>query len=627
MIELFKGKKFLGSYATIQDAVNAADEGNTIRLGAGTFSETVTVDKAVNFEGAGDGQTIMDGTGLGGSGLHLVGDLGSKAKIEIEGITFRDFAVAGVDFDDDAILKTLEIEDSHFVDNGINGVRIGGDYDPVALDKVEIEDSSFENNGNGTNNGDGDILFFQYYGDAKIEDVSITGGGTGDNGIQFRGDDGPVGKVELKDVTIEGAYAKTGIAVYNFANGDGLRFKDTVVTALAGWGKPVVIDDVGGKIDAHGLETNGAPGLVELAGNGGANNIRAGDGASILAGKGGDDKLRGGDGDDLLAGGDGDDRMSGGKGDDGFDGGAGNDRIDGGKGIDIASYSGSVGDYDLAFKGHDKIVVTDLRAGSPDGVDQLKKIEILHFTAGTPALEDDIWLNTDPGTTLAIGAELDPSARTPGGTMLVGSGIPADDFAVVRSAEAGVELGLSVIYRQGPSVDAVGVNGDGSVQYIVNDGPQSTVNGSFADNAGRAAWSFQYSIATGLEGESTDLSDFTFTLSIDVDPGEDTDFRVLTMVDPGVPLGNDTGFLWLDPEGAPVIGDDGGNANVAQNSENFAFGFIEDYIDADPLTAGIQDYSDAGFPEGEFDIRLSAYDSGGALIAQNTIAVDVFDFV
>ena len=393
MIKLYDGKKLVGNYATIQAAVDAASEGDTIKLGAGTFYETVTVDVAVNFEGAGDGTTIMDGTSLTGSGLHLVGDLGDHNEISISGISFNNYSVAGVEFDDDAILEKLKIEDSHFEANAMNGVRVGGDYDPVALDKVEIKNSSFENNGDGTSNGDGDILFFQYYGDAKIEDVTITGGGTGDNAIQFRGDDGPIGKVELKDVTIDGAYAKTGIAVYNYSDGDGLKFKDTTVTAVAGWGKPVVVDDVGGKIDAKGLETSGAPGLIELAGDDSDNDIKAGDGASILVGKGGEDKLKGSNFDDVLFGGAEDDKLEGRDGDDALVGESGNDKIDGGKGYDTAVYSGAFSDYDIDVRGKDNVDIVDLRGGSPDGTDELKKVELLIFTNGTTDVSDDTYFD------------------------------------------------------------------------------------------------------------------------------------------------------------------------------------------------------------------------------------------
>ncbi len=613
MIELYDGKRLLGTYATIQDAVDAASAGNTIVLGSGTFNETVIVDKAVNFEGQGPENTIIDGTGLSGSGLHLVGDLGDDNTIKISGISFENHSVAGIDFDDDATLEKLEIKDANFENNAINGVRIGGDYDPVALDKVTIKDSTFANNGDGSNNGDGDILFFQYYGDARIEDVEITGGGTADNAIQFRGDDGEIGNVMIKDVDIDGAYAKTGIAIYNYSEGKGLKFRDVDVSAVTGWGLPLNTDGVGGKVDVKGLDTSEAPGVAAVQGDGSDNRLRADkDSPSFLNGKDGDDDLRGGDADDILQ------------------GGGGDDGIDGGKGVDMALYSGALADYDIdpgnGRGGGGKTTITDLRDGSPDGTDKLKDVELLRFTNGTSDVSDDVIYDMRLETTTQTDASIAAAGQT-GGNLLVGSGIPASDFVVTHNEDLGIELALNVRYRQGPAVDPVSVDADGTVRFAVNDGPQSTDNGSSSDNADRAAWSFQYSIVTGLDGETTDLSDFTFKLFIDTDVTEGTDFRELTMIDPGVPLGNDTGFVWFDQDGNPTIGDDGGNANVAQNSENYAFGFIENYIDADPNTPGQQDYSDGGFGEAQFDIRLEAYDNHGDLVAYTHIAVDVFDMV
>jgi len=350
-VDLYDGKKFIGSFGTIQKAVDAASDGDTIKLSAGIFEEAVTVNKVVSFEGSGVGQTVMDGLNInGGSGLHLIGDLGSKEKIEISGITFQNYTAAGVDFDDDAVLKELKIEDSSFIANELNGVRIGGDYDPVALEKIQIKNSSFDGNGNGSSNGDGDILLFQYYGDAKIENVTINGSGTADNAIQIRGDDGPIGKIEIKNVSIDGAYAKTGIAVYNYSDGSGLKFKDVEVNALTGWGKPVNVDGVGGKVEAKKLDASAAPGVVWVQGDDGDNDLKAGNSSTFLNGKGGDDKLKGGDANDFLIGGSGDDTLRGGDGNDWLEGGAGADYLNGGKetpqdgnpsAADAASYGSS----------------------------------------------------------------------------------------------------------------------------------------------------------------------------------------------------------------------------------------------------------------------------------------------
>ncbi|MBR9865116.1 MAG: hypothetical protein GYB24_16895 [Rhodobacteraceae bacterium] len=296
-----------------------------------------------------------------------------------------------------------------------------------------------------------------------------------------------------------------------------------------------------------------------------------------------------------------------------------NTKYDDKGGDDLAVIGGSISDFSFETRGKKKVILTD----DSGDVFEFKKVETLLFDGGTPGdTTDDVIYNLDLGTFTTLDTTLDSSGLTGTGNMLVGSGIPGSDFVVTRQEDAGVELGLGIRYRQGPAVDAVSVDNDGAIRFEVNTGGQSSVNGSSGNHAGRAAWSFQYSAITGLNGETTDLSGFTFVLKIDTDVTDGTDFRVLTMEPASFP--NATGFVWVDQDGTPTIGDDGGNGNVAQNSENYAFGFINNFIDADPNTAGMQDYAASGFTEAEFDIILEAYD-GNKLIADTHIVVDVID--
>jgi hypothetical protein len=153
------------------------------------------------------------------------------------------------------------------------------------------------------------------------------------------------------------------------------------------------------------------------------------------------------------------------------------------------------------------------------------------------------------------------------------------------------------------------------LHFSVNDGPQSTTNGSFANNAGRAAWSFEYSVVTGLNGETTDLDDFTFKLQYDVDPGAGTSYRTLVLEPGGA---GTSGHQWRDQgTGIVFIADDSGNANVSQNSENYAFSFFQSF-----LTSAYGPGNGFAGPA-NFDIVLQAFDPSNTLIAQNHIAVDV----
>src|SRR5262245_3768821 len=193
------------------------------------------------------------------------------------------------------------------------------------------------------------------------------------------------------------------------------------------------------------------------------------------------------------------------KGNDTITSGPGNDDIDGGQGIDTVIFSSDFDDYLISFKpqgrngnGSDDSHVT---VSGVDGLDRLKNVEFLQFADATFNVKTgDHW-------SYAVNATVDPSAKDPGspGNLYVGTGIPADGFGIARNEDAGIELGLQVIYRQGPTVTTTDDYADGVLNFEVNDGPQSTANGSSSNNGARAAWSFEYSIATGLNGETTDL--------------------------------------------------------------------------------------------------------------------------
>ncbi|MCZ2809141.1 MAG: pectinesterase family protein, partial [Candidatus Bathyarchaeota archaeon] len=51
------------NYATIQEAINNANEGDTIFVRAGTYYEHVVVDKALSLVGENKHNTIIDGSG------------------------------------------------------------------------------------------------------------------------------------------------------------------------------------------------------------------------------------------------------------------------------------------------------------------------------------------------------------------------------------------------------------------------------------------------------------------------------------------------------------------------------------------------------------------------------------
>lgn len=315
--------------------------------------------------------------------------------------------------------------------------------------------------------------------------------------------------------------------------------------------------------------------------------------------------LTGTDGNDTIQGKDGNDYITGGK---------GNDNIDGGNGIDTAVYSGNFAQYQILAKGtgNDKITVTDSVAGR-DGTDSLKQVEYLQFADATYNVKTgavDQWH-------YHVNATLDDSAQDPAhpGTMIAGSGIPATAFGIAHnaSAGAGIELGLAVHHRSGPSVDA-----DVQSTDNYNDGVLHFQVAAGADPAfplTRAEWNFDWSVATGVDGQGTQLDDFNFKLLIDVDPTAATNFREYTMAPVGASTAN---VHWIDQYGN-IIGDDEGIANmVAQNSANYGFGHLRD-SDPSAIVGSIYNFGPA-----QFDIILEAHALvDNHLLALNHIVVDV----
>jgi hypothetical protein len=182
---------------------------------------------------------------------------------------------------------------------------------------------------------------------------------------------------------------------------------------------------------------------------------------------------------------------------------------------------------------------------------------------------------------------IDPLARN-GSEMNYGDGNTVDDWNIVRHEGAQVELGLKVKHRGGDEYDEAYTDGDGVAHYVVAAGSQP-------GNPNRAEWNFDFS---GTDYSPDD--DFTYTLELDLDPGEGVQW--VTLYSSAAPL--DTSL---------------GDGSIFQNSSNIAF--YRNFIDSDAGTPGVQPYA---FGEGIFNVRLSAFDAdGGALVVAHEVIVHV----
>jgi hypothetical protein len=77
-----------GCYATIQDALDAAHDGDTIRVGPGSFAGGITIDKSVDLVGAGAKATVIDG----GGPVVTIGEFLGSSQLTV---TISDLKITG----------------------------------------------------------------------------------------------------------------------------------------------------------------------------------------------------------------------------------------------------------------------------------------------------------------------------------------------------------------------------------------------------------------------------------------------------------------------------------------------------------------------------------------------------
>ena len=224
-----------------------------------------------------------------------------------------------------------------------NDVQSGGDGD----DNIEGGD------GNDTIRGD--------YGDDSISggdgNDNISGGIGADELRGGAGDD--TIRADAQDTLIDGGEGNDRVIVEGGQDFSIDQNATSVERVDAGSGNDL--------LDASGMTAN-----VTQVGN-------AGD--DVLVGGDGDDRQYGGDGNDSIVGGDGNDRIYGDRGDDLIDAGAGNDVIYGGDGNDTVKFDGNFTDYKLTHS-NGRVIVEDLRDGSPDGRDVIYDVENITFADG-----------------------------------------------------------------------------------------------------------------------------------------------------------------------------------------------------------------------------------------------------
>ena len=583
-----------GTYATVQDAIDNGTtvDGDTVQvIGQGApFSDSVTVDKALNFVGVDNGNGLPVFTPTTGSAFTLSGDLGSGNTVSFNGFIFNDAPVAGISLGGGVTLGTLNVTNSAFTSNYRHGIEING----AALGNAVVTNSTFTDNGGRdtgdpaqSSSGDGDILFFQYGGNATLQNLVISNGGQGvapaENAIQFRGDGLAMGDVILDNIAIQGSYEKQPIGIFNYTgiggSTDGLQMTDVTVTAdSTSFQTAINFDGIGGDIDFsdatkfNNVDVSGAPDPVSLQGNGnGQTLIGKGEGEFIRA-FGGDDTLRGNGGNDILL---------------------GNDRTGASDGpgsgdIDTAEFSGSFADYTITF-GSFNIGFGDIPGFTivgPDGTDQVGQVEVLIFdNGGSPETVRIV----GQGGYESIQAAVD--AANPGDTILIAPGSYTENVVVTKAnltilgEKAGVagdggtrgtgESSLTGMLRFAPGSNGSTVNGLqilqggallGAVAAVYVQADNITVTNMLMERTGGFGTARGVVTATGdAQGLDVSASKISgFATGIYLNPGSDATINGNVLEANNVGLSND----------GPDASDISGNSFIDNVFEQIGIGVL-----------------------------------------------------
>ncbi len=184
--------------ATVQAGVNAVVTGGTVNVGAGTFSETVSITKALTLDGAGMGQTVLKAPTTSGNAVTV--DAASN-------VTLSDLSIA---------------------DSG-NGLLIKNTSSNLTLNRVALN-----NNRSGIRTEDRARA-----DNFRMLNSSITGGEIGVQTYSRAGATGSFANALFENVTVDGPTFKG----FYFETADNLTLRNVSITNAGNYGAPATSSD------------------------------------------------------------------------------------------------------------------------------------------------------------------------------------------------------------------------------------------------------------------------------------------------------------------------------------------------------------------------------------------------
>ena len=442
---------------TIQDAIDAASEGDFIEVDSGTYSEDLTIDKGLTLygpnlgiahDGARNAEAILDGE-------HTLSSTGTTT---LDGLQF---------LNDDAGSVTTSLTITHAGDHTIQnnlfvssvaGGNTGGTHDKgiyinsLASGSVTITENGFSGDGSFT---DGDrystapwgrgIWMSGGAGDITISENAFTNCRTG---INLEAHDDTAHSIEDNTFTDCGS----GMSLGNPTA--------TAITSITGNRFQDVDTDLNLRNLTQAVEWNLATtDNLAIAGNSTFYSdlgLIPGNSAGDIDDPNGNMAFLSGDGEDRLTFGSDDNTIT------GDNAGAANDYVDGGDGLDRANYSDNQVDVTLTNDG-DALIVASPTAGT----DTLVNIEFLVLADATVALPigctdpDYTEYNADAVTDDGSCATLaDPCA----GALVLGS-IDVD-LSTTTLTSADGSATLTVTTGTPTSLTLTGLNGAGDYSFV-----------------------------------------------------------------------------------------------------------------------------------------------------------------
>ncbi|XGA69590.1 hypothetical protein M5524_11035 [Duganella sp. BuS-21] len=329
--------------------------------------------------------------------------------------------------------------------------------------------------------GDGkDILYTVHPDQAHGVALDLASGQILDNGF---GEMGGIGGIEVVIGTRFADHFVGSAAGETFLTGGG---SDTIE---AGGGNDTLMfgDDAVVANLSTGLATDGS-GTTQFSG---VENLMGSIVGDVLSGDAGANLLRGLAGNDTLA------------------GGGGNDTLIGGAGNNRAVFSGNQANYSISTNADGTVSVQDLRAGSPDGIDNVQGIKTLQFADGMVQLTAvdrvissaagnfevlpvsaaskgldgvilQLFRNIDSGGDTLFARLFDRDGNPLGANIAIDAGSGGTQRGqVVTALEQG---GFAVAYHSNPVAGAFGNNAAWEVKVQLLDGAAQPVGGPITVN-------------------------------------------------------------------------------------------------------------------------------------------------